>query len=114
MRSRSFIMKRAEAGAAGCSTARTRVAGDVEADFGFAGMFLVAETGLYLATFRTYDPALGRWLSRDPLRNAEESQGPNLYAYVGNNPVNLIDPLGLCCESERDELQKWRGGCKRA
>ena len=38
-----------------------------------------------------YDPTIGRWLSRDPI---EERGGINLYGYVGNNPVNLIDPDG--------------------
>lgn len=97
---------------------RTRVAGDLAADFGFAGMFFSAETGLYLATFRVYDPELGRWLSRDPLRDAEKKEGPNLYAYVGNNPVNMIDPLGLegekCCEVEKDHLEWIRGSNDRA
>jgi RHS repeat-associated protein len=73
---------------------RTKVSGDVDADFGFAGMFWSAEANLSLTHFRTYDPELGRWLSRDPLRNAEMNQGPNLYAYVQNDPVNRIDPLG--------------------
>lgn len=49
-----------------------------------------------MAVHRFYDPDLGRWLNRDPLENAEMSQGPNLYAYVGNNAVNETDPLGLC------------------
>jgi RHS repeat-associated protein len=75
---------------------RTRLTGDVEADFGFAGMFWSAEASLSLTHFRAYDPELGRWLSRDPLRNAEVSAGPNLYAYVVNDPVNRIDPEGLC------------------
>jgi len=44
----------------------------------------------------TYKIASGlrEWLSRDPLENAEISQGPNLYAYVTNDPINLIDPDG--------------------
>jgi RHS repeat-associated protein len=67
----------------------------VEADFGFAGMFWSREVGLALTHFRAYDPQLGRWLSRDPLRNAEVKQGPSLYAYVGNEPVSRIDPEGL-------------------
>jgi len=37
----------------------------------------------------------------DPLENAEVSEGANLYAYVGNDPVNRIDALGLCCEKEK-------------
>ncbi|ACA20387.1 YD repeat-containing protein [Methylobacterium sp. 4-46] len=36
-------------------------------DFGFAGMFYHAESGLYLTHFRAYDPAIGRWISRDPI-----------------------------------------------
>jgi RHS repeat-associated protein len=74
---------------------QTKVSGDVDADFGFAGMFWSAEANLSLTQLRAYDPGLGRWLSRDPLNNAEMRQGPNLYAYVRNNPVNLIDPLGM-------------------
>ena len=35
---------------------------------------------------------MGRWLSRDPI---EEDGGINLYGYVGNNPTNAADPLGL-------------------
>ena len=81
--------------------------GNLEADFGFTGMFWAAETGLAVARFRSYDPELGRWLSRDPLDDAEVTEGPNLYAYVAANPVNLTDPLGLsgCCEQEALELK---------
>ena len=45
---------------------------------------------------RTYDPMTGRFISKDPLGMID---GPNLYAYVNNNPINLIDPYGLCAES---------------
>jgi RHS repeat-associated protein len=76
----------------------TRLTGDVEGDFGFTGLFRASETGLAIARFRAYDPELGRWLSRDPLKDAEEREGPNLYAYVGDNPVNAVDPLGLLCD----------------
>ncbi len=74
---------------------RTKLTGDLEADFGFAGMFWSAEAQLAFTQFRTYDPELGRWLSRDPLPQAELWEGPNLYAYVANNPINLTDPSGL-------------------
>ena len=50
---------------------------------------------------RIYRPDLARWLSRDPLRNAELLQGPNLYTYVGNDPINAIDPLGLAYIADR-------------
>jgi RHS repeat-associated protein len=78
----------------------TFLEGDLKADFGFAGMFRpVEEPGLYLALFRAYDPKIGRWLTRDPLRNAEIKEGPSLYAYVSNNPTNRVDLWGLetCC-----------------
>jgi RHS repeat-associated protein len=74
---------------------RTKTTGDLDAEFGFAGMFVASESGTSLTKFRGYDEALGRWLSRDPLYRAEILEGANLYAYVGNNPVNAIDPLGL-------------------
>ena len=91
---------------------RTKLAGDLETDFGFAGMFWSAEANLSLTHFRAYDPELGRWLSRDPLRKAELNEGPNLYAYIRNNPVNLTDPLGLCCEKEADRIRRvFRAEC---
>jgi RHS repeat-associated protein len=58
-------------------------------------MFWSNEVNLNLTKFRAYDPNIGRWLSKDPLENAEVMQGINLFAYVQNDPVNLVDPSGL-------------------
>jgi RHS repeat-associated protein len=64
-------------------------------DFGFTGHYFHQKSGLNLAMYRAYNPTLGRWISRDPLEDAEMLQGANLYAYVGNNPLIGVDPLGL-------------------
>ena len=50
-------------------------------------------TDLYYYRARYYSPGIGRFISEDPIGF---SGGANLYAYVGDNPVNLIDSLGLC------------------
>jgi RHS repeat-associated protein len=52
------------------------------------------ETGLYYYRARYYDPDLGRFLSPDPLGFG--GGDVNLYAYVGNNPLNANDPTGNC------------------
>jgi RHS repeat-associated protein len=72
----------------------TLVTANVDAAFGFAGMFWTPQASLNLTMFRAYEPNTGRWLSRDPLTNAEFVQGPHLYAYVKNDPVNTTDPIG--------------------
>jgi len=51
------------------------------------------ETALYYMGARYYDPALGRWLSQDPVGIAG---GLNLYAYVGDDPIDSRDPSGMC------------------
>ena len=52
------------------------------------------EAGLYYYGHRFYSPTLGRWLSRDPLGEFADPLH-NLYRFVGNNPLNAVDPLGL-------------------
>jgi RHS repeat-associated protein len=63
-------------------------------DFGYAGMFYNAASGLSLTRYRAYDPAVGRWLSRDPWGEVSDP-GANLYSYVQNDPINGIDSTGL-------------------
>jgi RHS repeat-associated protein len=61
--------------------------------FGYDGYRYDPETGLYHTGARYYDPRLGRFLQPDPIGQAG---GVNLYAYVGNDPLNAVDPSGLC------------------
>ncbi len=51
-----------------------------------------ATSGLHLALLRSYDSDTARWLNRDP---SAERGGVNLYGYVRDNPINLLDPLGF-------------------
>jgi RHS repeat-associated protein len=54
------------------------------------------ETGLHYNYFRDYDPQTGRYIQSDPIGI---KGGINTYSYVGANPLNSIDPLGLSCMS---------------
>src|SRR6185436_19419532 len=58
-----------------------------------------AEAGLQYYRFRTYEPAVGRFLSEDPLRQAVPIYGADLYAYVTSSPMMYGDPYGLKCYS---------------
>jgi RHS repeat-associated protein len=70
----------------------TTITGPTSTDFNFTGLYRHAKSNLDLATYRAYDPDLGRWLNRDP---AGEDGGQNLYAYVSANPADTVDPSGL-------------------
>jgi RHS repeat-associated protein len=59
--------------------------------FRFSTKYFDVESGLYYYGNRYYSPDLGRWTSRDPI---EEEGGLNLYGFVKNDPIGLIDPLG--------------------
>jgi RHS repeat-associated protein len=59
--------------------------------FGFAGGLYDPDTGLVRFGLRDYDPEVGRWTARDPLGFVD---GPNLYTYVNNDPLNAVDLNG--------------------
>lgn len=61
--------------------------------FGFAGGLYDADTGLVRFGARDYDAGRGRWTSRDPIGLG--GGDADLYRYVGNDPVNFVDPMGL-------------------
>ena len=60
--------------------------------FTFSTKASSAGTGLSYFGARYYSPALARWLTPDPLGMVVDT---NLYSYVLNDPVSLIDPWGL-------------------
>ena len=64
-----------------------------EVPFGFAGGLNDRDTGLVRFGYRDYDPDIGRWTAKDPIFFA--GGDTDLYGYVLNDPVNLIDPWGL-------------------
>jgi RHS repeat-associated protein len=70
----------------------TRSNGSTAVDYQYARLFSHPDSTLNLSSTRPYDPATGRWLTKDPIR---EAGGINLYGYAGANPINANDPLGL-------------------
>lgn len=69
-------------------------------NFKFTSLEHDDETGLDHATFRQFSGTQGRWSTPDPYSGSMTAVNPqslNRYNYVGNNPLNGIDPLGLVC-----------------
>jgi len=61
--------------------------------FGFAGGLHDRDTGLVKFGYRDYDPDTGRWCAKDPIGFG--GGDTDLFGYCLNDPVNLVDPLGL-------------------
>nr|WP_017326744.1 RHS repeat-associated core domain-containing protein [Synechococcus sp. PCC 7336] len=79
--------------------------------FSFTGREFDEQTGLYYFRARYLDPSTGQFISQDPIGFA--AGDVNLYRYVGNSPLNFIDPSGnqaigsqpnLTPSDEEDEL----------
>ncbi len=84
------------------------------ADPSFTGQNSDTASTLYDFTFREHSPSQGRWLSPDPAgMGAVDPTNPqswNRYAYVLNNPLALVDPLGLCIIDGTEYSDDFCGG----
>ena len=80
-------------------TLKNSAANDNQA--GFTGHIKDKATGLNYMQARYYDPVIGRFLSVDPVGFMDTGHPGyfNRYSYVQNDPINMIDPLGLCSTS---------------
>jgi RHS repeat-associated protein len=67
--------------------------------------------GLYYYRARYYSPQFGRFISEDPIGYWG---GINAYAYVGNNPVNFVDPFGLDPDLKEAERKFHQSAAKYA
>jgi RHS repeat-associated protein len=80
--------------------------------FGYTGRDRDEETGLDYYRSRYYNPAIGRFISEDPIEFAGGDS--NLYRYVGNSPSTATDPSGLFLETLVRPVATAVGGAAQA
>ena len=82
-----------------------------ESSLAFTGHWFHGTSMLAIAPYRSYNADLARWISRDPLEHAETvPEGPNLYPYVGSNPLSFVDDSGTSavhCEIAISDEGSW-------
>ena len=84
--------------------------GTVVFNLRFPGQYFDQETGLHYNYYRYYDPTTGRYITSDPIGL---DGGLNTYAYVENNSVNFIDPLGLISDKAAVAIAIGRGNVQQ-
>jgi RHS repeat-associated protein len=78
--------------------------GTLQLNLRFPGQYYDKETGTHYNYYRDYNPITGRYLQSDPVGL---KGGDNIYIYTENNPLNLMDNMGLlssvdACKSPRN------------
>lgn len=77
---------------------------------GFTDHEMLDNVGLVHMNGRVYDPAIGRFISVDPLfQFPTNAQSLNPYSYVLNSPLSHIDPTGYGCEDDPSECDNNTG-----
>jgi RHS repeat-associated protein len=86
----------------------------------FSSKEYIPSVSLYSYLYRFYDSNLQRWVNRDPLGEnnmfvLEATEGPNLFAFVRNNPMTGVDAYGwgaLGLASCLSKMHKWQKACQ--
>ena len=70
--------------------------------FQYTGQIYLPDLMQYYFKARIYNPRIGRFLQTDPIGYKDDI---DFYAYVGNDPMNRVDPLGLSCKRSGDSKE---------